>query len=351
MLEQPVAGVSYPRNINEFDTFFESEESCRTYLERLRWPNGFQCPRCSSMAGYWPLRNGTMQCRSCKYMATVTAGTLFEDTRKPLRTWFLAIWYVMSQKHGANALGLQRVLGLGSYQTAWTWLHKLRRAMVRASRDRLKGEVEIDETFLGGVEVGGSKVGNKGRGTQKKAIVVVAVERVGTAIGRIRLQRVASTTTVALHGFVREMIEPGTVVHTDGWQAYLGLDEYGYEHRPISLRGTLGSRRLVDASQIFPRVSRVTSLLKRWWLGTLQGGVQPQHIDYYLDEFTFRFNRRTSKSRGLLFFRMLQQAVATGHVEYRRIVGGNPDVRAPHAKYVPKPRKKRARKIQPESSG
>lgn len=230
-----------------------------------------------------------------------------------MRSWFQAMWYVTSQKPGGSALGLQRVLGLGSYQTAWVWLHKLRRAMLRPGRDRLRGEVEVDETYVGGPESGVS-----GRETSTKSIVVVAAQEEGNGIGRIRLRRLPDVSASSLLPFVRDAVEPGSMVHTDGWVGYNGLVANGYKHQVTNIAR---SGRL--AHELLPRVHRIASLLKRWLLGTHQGAVSDQHLDYYLDEFTFRFNRRRSRARGLLFYRLLTQAVNVDPAPYRGIVGGN----------------------------
>ena len=228
----------------------------------------------------------------------------------PLTVWFRAIWWVTSQKNGARALGLQRVLGLGSYETAWTWLHKLRRAMVRPDRDRLSGCVEIDETYLGGLEEG-----VRGRQTNNKALIVVAAQENGRGIGRIRMRRVADASAASLQPFVIDSVESDSVVHTDGWEGYSGLARRGYQHKVTVLRN---KQQL--ASELLPRVHRVVSLLKRWLMGTHQGAVSHEHLDYYLDEFTFRFNRRTSRHRGKLFYRLLQQAMAVGPTTYAQMV-------------------------------
>lgn len=248
------------------------------------------------------MQRGLYWCRSCGYQASVTAGTLFNDTHKPLRMWFEAMWYVTNQKSGVSALGLQRVLGLGSYHTAWNWLHKLRRAMVRPGRDRLTGVVEVDEIF-----VGGERSGKRGRGAEGKALVVIAAQEGDKGIGRIRMQRVADAAGESLEPAVWDMVEPGSVVRTDGWRGYNGLTELGYQHNVARKNPDLGDNLL-------PLVNRVASLLKRWILGTHQGAVQHSHLEYYLDEYTFRFNRRTSKSRGLLFYRLLSQAIDLGPV-------------------------------------
>jgi len=139
----------YPKNLMDLERSFATEDACREYLCRLRWPQGFRCPACDH-AEAWTLKGGLLKCRGCGHKASVIAGTIFEGTRKPLVLWFRAIWWVTSQENGASALGLQRILGLGSYETAWTWLHKLRRAMVRPNQDRLSGSIQVDETYIGG---------------------------------------------------------------------------------------------------------------------------------------------------------------------------------------------------------
>src|SRR5271169_6827193 len=204
----------FPRDLLEFEARFSTEEACREYLFRLRWPDGFVCPRCAGQKA-WPLRGVLLQCAGCSYQGSVTAGTIFQDTRKPLRMWFRAVWHVTSQKNGASAVSLQQVLGLGSYMTAWTWLHKLRRAMVRPGRDRLRGTVEVDETYWGSEEKGVI-----GRLTEDKAMIMVAAEADGKGIGRIRLRCVPDLTKTSLHGFIAEAIEPGSTVRTDGLNAY-----------------------------------------------------------------------------------------------------------------------------------
>jgi transposase-like protein len=226
--------------------------------------------------------------------------------------WFRAAWHITSQKNGASAVSLQQELGLGSYITAWTWLHKLRRAMVRPGRDRLRGTVEVDEAYWGGEEEDGN-----GRLTQDKALIAVAAEEDGKGIGRIRLRSIPDVTRASLHGFIAEVIEPGSTVRTDGWNAYMGLEKYVHDRQVQSHRP--------EGEHLLPRVHRVVSLLKRWLLGTHQGAISHAHLDYYLDEFTFRFNRRTSASRGKLFYRLLQQAVQVDPTPYKNIVGGKPD--------------------------
>jgi transposase-like protein len=222
---------------------------------------------------------------------------------------------VTSQKNGASAVNLQQILGLGGYLTAWTWLHKLRRAMVRPGRDPLRGRVEVDETFVGGEASGPNR---SGRHIGYKALVAIAAEENGRGIGRIRMARIPGASKAALQAFVEKAIEPSSVVHTDGLRAYGGLEAIGYKHEVSVLQGNDEDA----ATKLLPRVHRVASLLKRWLLGTHQGAVSLEHLDYYLDEFTFRFNRRTSASRGKLFYRLLQQAIEIDPAPYKSIVGG-----------------------------
>jgi transposase-like protein len=217
------------------------------------------------------------------------------------------MWQVTSQKNGISAMGLQHTLGLGGYQTAWTMLQKLRRAMVRPDRERLDGTVDVDEAYWGGQEEGVI-----GRLTHKKALILVAAEHDGKGIGRIRMAHVDDLTKTSLHGFIAQSIKPDSTVCTDGLTAYMGMK--GYTHnRQVQ-------RLAPDGEYLLPRVHRVISLLKRWLLGTHQGAIANEHLDYYLDEFTFRFNRRTSASRGKLFYRLAQQAVQIEPTTYQKLI-------------------------------
>ena len=309
----PVGGVDYPRTMQEFDEWFPNEEACVEYLRRLRWPEGFHCPNCGKDKA-WLTGRGLLRCASCQRQTSVIADTLFEGTRKPLRTWFQAMWYITSQKYGGNALGLKRVVGFGSYQTAWTWLHKMRHAMVRPGRDRLSGKVEVDETYVGGVETG-----VRGREIEKKAIVVIAVEvHEPFGFGRVRLRQVPDVSGASLVPFVCEMIEPGSEVLTDGWGGYNTLVEHNYLHS----KTVLSSSSDDPAHVLMPGVHRIAALLKRWLLGTHQGAVSSKYLDYYLDEYTFRFNRRSAQARGLLFYRLVEQAVHVEHISRNQIILG-----------------------------
>ena len=312
----PKAGQDYPTDWNEFLTWFASEEACLSYLEKLRWPAGFVCPACSCINQPYRSSRGRLVCRDCGHQCTVTAGTIFEKTRTPLRVWLAAAWYATSQKQGVNALGLQRVLGLGSYQTAWAMLHRFRAAMVRPGRERLHGKVEVDETYLAISDRQGP-ITTKGRKhNTAKTLIVIAVEMLEPkGFGRIRLQRIRDDSSASVLSFVHEVIEPGATVHTDGLASYRTLPDLGYVHERTVM---LGSD--IAAHVSMPGVHRVAALLKRWILGTHHGAVQPAHLDAYLDEFVFRFNRRSSSSRRMLFYRLLQQAVVTSPVTYGDVV-------------------------------
>ncbi|MEY4268201.1 MAG: hypothetical protein RIS90_2736 [Pseudomonadota bacterium] len=315
----PIPGKDYPQTWNEFLDWFGTEDACLTYLERLRWANGFVCPKCGSVAEAYRASRTRLMCRDCQRQSTVTSGTIFDKTRTPLRVWLAAAWYLTNQKQGVSALGLQRVLGLGSYQTAWTMLHRFRRAMVRPGRDQLKGLVEVDETY---VAISDRKrpispVGRKS--STSDVLVVMAVEILQPkGFGRIRLRRIEQDSASHVIPFVQEVVVPGAQVRTDGSAAYRSLGDLGYEHQRTVM---LGSD--VPAHVSMAGVHRVASLVKRWILGTHHGSVQPEHLDAYLDEFVFRFNRRTSSSRGMLFYRLLQQAVVTAPVTYGDVVSKN----------------------------
>lgn len=259
-------------------------------------------------------------CRGCGHQSTVTAGTIFDKTRTPLRVWLAAAWYLTNQKQGVSALGLQRVLGLGSYQTAWAMLHRFRRAMVRPDRERLKGHVEIDETYVAITDraVPISAVGRKNK--TSKVLVVIAVEILQPkGFGRIRLRLIDNDSAECVVPFVQAAVEPGAQIRTDGSATYRALNELGFDHQR---RVMLGAE--VPAHVSMAGVHRVAALLKRWILGTHHGSIQPEHLDAYLDEFVFRFNRRNSSSRGMLFYRLLQQSVVTGPVTYGNVVKKSP---------------------------
>ena len=272
----------------------------------LRWANGYRCLRCGSQS-YWKKARGLFCCRDCGYECSVKAGTLFQDTHKPLRLWFQAIWYVVNQKNGVSAIGLQKALGLGSYHTAWEWLHKLRRAMVRPGRDKLSGVVEVNETF-----VGGESPGKRGRGAEGKTLVLIAAEDTPTGIGRIRMSTVADASGDVLTRTIQQMVEEGSTIRTDGWAGYNGLTNLGYVHVPIT------NHNVKEEDEV-EQTHLVAALLKRWLIGTLHGAISHKNLPYYLDEFTFRFNRRTSRSRGQLFYQLIEQALAIDPVPVKSL--------------------------------
>jgi transposase-like protein len=299
------------RTFAEFEQRFATEGACRAYLARLRWPTGFCCPQCTT-SGSWTTTRCLLMCRRCGYQASVTAGTIFHRTRLPLQDWFRAMWWMTGQKHQLSALGLQRLLGFGSYRTAWLWLQKLRRAMVLPDWDRLGGEVEVDEMHMGNVEAGGGRWH-----LESKALVAIAAQIDGKGIGRIRLRRIPAASPSQLVTFVKHVVEPGSIVITDGWKGYAGLKQEGFKHRP----------RLINAngktvSALLPRVHRVASLLRRWLMGTHQGALSREQLDTYLEEFTFRFNRRTSRYRWKLFYGLVSQAVSIEPAPYSRLAAG-----------------------------
>lgn len=311
---QPRAGVEYPRSAGEFRAWFATDADCLDYVDWLRWPNGFVCPHCSHRGG-WLMADGRHKCGACGSRIAVTAGTLFDRRRTSLTVWFAACWMFAAQKRGISAKALQRDLGIGSYPTAWSMLHRLRSVLVRPGRDRLSGAVEVDEAFIGGHETG--LAGGRARG--KKVLVDVAVEVLDPAgFGRARMGILADASSPSLHRFITENIEPGTRVITDGWRGYRGIDSLGYIHEPRSQRAARA--RGEDPGALLPAVHRVIALAKRWILGTHQGSIGDAHLQAYLDEFVFRFNRRNSSSPGLVFFRVMELAVAHDPVRYDAIV-------------------------------
>lgn len=301
----------YPTTYGEFVSWFRDESSCFAYLLKLRWPNGVVCSRCGGDK-FWAEKSGLFQCKVCEFKTSLTANTIFQDRKKPLLKWFHAAWHITENKYGTNALSLQKVLGLGSYHTAWAWLHKFRSAMISPNREKLKGFIEVDEIFIGG-----EKSGKRGRGAEGKALVLVAVEKDETRIGRTRLVYISDASALTLNQAIKQTIEPGSVLHTDGWAGYSTpqLKKLGYEHIVVRKTPCLGDNLL-------PFANMIASLLKRWLLGTLQGGIHATHLGYYLDEFTFRFNRRKSKSRGLLFYRLLQNALDIAPRTEASFIGG-----------------------------
>jgi len=247
--------MKYPADQMEFEDMFKTEQECIDYLVSLRWPNGFECPQCGSIR-FWKKSKGRYECSDCHKETTVTNNTMFHKTTKPLLIWFHAIWWMVAQKNGVSAKGLQKVLGLGSYRTAWTWLHKFRRLMVLSGRRKLEGIVEVDEVL-----VGGKKPGKRGRGAEGKSLIAVAVEVKGRKTGRVRLEKIPDASGSSLKSFIKRNIEPTSTIITDGWPSYSELEEMGYIHKV--------QRSVVkddDDDEVLPNVHRIASLLKGGYL-------------------------------------------------------------------------------------
>jgi transposase-like protein len=306
---QPIPNVDYPATFQDFLAWFPDDEACVEYLALLRWPDGFVCPACGVADQPWLTGRGLRMCRSCGRKTSPTAGTIFHRTRSPLTTWFTAMWLVTSQKNGVSALGLQRAMGLGSYETAWAWMHKMRRAMVRPGRDLLSGQVEVDESFIGGVSPG-----RLGVSTEKVPVMIAAERAGGRKIGRIRLAVASKPNSNELVDFACAVVAPGSTIHTDGAKHLRKLADKGYTHEYIV------GMRAEDPDAVMPAVHMTATLLKRWLTGTMHYAVERHQLPYYLDEFTFRFNRRTSRKRGMLFYRLLQQAVDTDPQPLRKLL-------------------------------
>jgi transposase-like protein len=307
---RPIGGVDYPRTYQEFRAWFPDDTACVEYLGKLRWPAGFSCPRCGD-GHSWRTGDGLWMCAGCGLKTSATAGTIFHRSHTPLSTWFAAVWFVTSQKNGVSAKGLEGALGFGSYETAWAWLHKLRRAMVRPDRELLGGVVELDQSFLGGKSAG------KRGASSDKAPITIAVERDDSGrLGRVRLELADVPGGLDMIDFAGEVITPGASIHTDGARMFARLTDKGYDHHATA------GYKADDLDTVMPGPHLVSSLLKRWTAGTLHYRISRQHLPYYLDEFTFRFNRRASKARGLLFYRLLQQSVDTDPHPLKELIGG-----------------------------
>jgi transposase-like protein len=281
--------------MSDFIDQFATEDSCRQYLSDIRWAEGFKCPKCLN-AHFWKLSRGILKCKKCHRDVSVTSGTVFHNRHLPLRIWFQAIWLIVSQKNGVSALGLSKSLGIKNQKTGWNLLRIIRMGMVRTGRELLSGIVEIDEVFLGGV-----KPGKRGRGALGKVLILIAVEDKGKkGFGRIRIEIIPDASAITLRTAIKKMVEPGSKIRTEQWKGYTPTALEGYEHTVIK------KQSLELGEDPTPLVHRIASLLKRWLLGTHQGGVRHTHIRSYLDEFIFRFNRRTSEKRGKLFLRLIQ---------------------------------------------
>jgi transposase-like protein len=281
----------------ELEQMFQTEDDCIGYLFEIRYKEGFVCAACLNKT-YWKNNRGLFVCKSCNHEHSITANTIYHKSKLPLQLLFRAIWWMIAQKNGVSAKGLQKILGLGSYETAWNWLHKFRRLMNAPNRTKLSEIVEVDETYIGG-----SKPGKRGRGADGKVIVAIAVEVKEKATGRIRFGIIEDVTSRSLLNFIKDNVYKGSTIITDDWIAYKNVTKCGYKHRIES------TTKDMDKEEVLPNAHRAISLLKRWLIGTHQNYTSKDKLQYYLDEFTFRYNRRTSKSRGLLFYRIIEQSV------------------------------------------
>jgi transposase-like protein len=304
-----------PDDLPSFLARLGTDEQCRAYLVEARWPDGFRCAGCGHDRAWAHRARLIYECAACGKQHSLLAGTIFEQTKTGLARWFLAIFLVTSSKGGISAMELKRQMGFGSYQTAWSWLHKIRRAMVRPERARLGERVEADETY-----VGGPKPGKPGRGAAGKTKVAGAVETArggakGRRLGRLRLAVVPDVSARSLEDFLGQNVARPATITTDGWSGYAGLDAAGYGHEPLNLTDTWG-----DAALRLPAIHLVFGLAKRWLLGTHHGAVRQKHLPAYLDEFVFRFNRRTAKNLSHRFGRVIEHAVRIEPTTYRALV-------------------------------
>ena len=297
--------MQFPRTLVEFQDQFPDEEHCWAYLRRARWPRGFVCPRCGGRGSHFLASRRLEQCRTCRYQGSVTAGTVFHGTRVSLRIWFLGVFFLARHKKGISALQFQKDTGLGSYQTAWTLLHKLRSGLSALPAPLLEGDIEADETYIGGYRKGWN-----GRGAGKVG-VAIAVERRGRTAGCVRLAVIPAATTAVLTSFVKGTIVPqAATVHTDAWAAYRALTKMGIDHRPR--KGGHG-RHVEDG---LPWAHTVFGNLKTWLRGAYHG-VSPKHLQRYLNEFQFRFNQRWHEAD--LFSPVLHAAIAADPFPYRHL--------------------------------
>jgi len=308
-----IISEDFPKNEAEFDKRFSSEQKCFEYLFKLRWPNGFVCRKCSQEE-YWHSARGLYICKKCEHQHSLIAGTILQNSKKPIASWFKAMWWFTTRKSGVNAVNLKDLLGLGSYETAWSWLQKLRSCTIRQGREKLTGKVEADEFYIGGQSSGGKP----GRGAEHKCPVAIAVEKKGRKLGRIRLEVIDDCSQDSLNEFITNHVEKQSTVVTDGWSGYGSLDAKGYDHDQVL------QKEAQDKASILPGVHLVVSLLKRLILGTFQGRFDSKHLQRYLDEFVFRFNRRSVTFVGKKFMRIAEQAMLTDPLPYRLIINGAP---------------------------
>lgn len=282
-----MARPPFPTTLREFQQKFATEEACQQYLAACRWPDGFVCPRCGKRHAYELVRLRRWECASCGHQVSLTAGTILHNTKTPLTVWFWAAYLMTTDKRGVSALLFQRQLALRRYETAWMILHKFRRAMVNVTREPLQGEIEVDDTWVGGTQAGlrGSRQ-LKGR---KAALVLAAVEKRGHGSGRARMEVIPDFKSTTLIDFLKRNVAPGTKVCTDGLKSFTGLQEAGFKHVPRSQPLRIDLRK--GAESVVPVADRAIGNLQQWLIGTYHG-VSREQLQVYLDEFVFRHNRR-----------------------------------------------------------
>ena len=305
----------FPRNVREFQRQFGSEEACQQYLAACRWPEGFRCPRCDHQRAYAIVTPRRWECAACRHQVSLTAGTILHNTKTPRTLWFWAAYLMTTDKRGVSALLLQRQLGLRRYETAWMMLHKLRRAMVNAARKPLHGEVEIDDTWIGGPQPGIK--GSRQLKDRRAVPVLAAVERRDDRSGRIRMVVLPNFTAMTITAILKEHIAPGSTVYTDGLKGFTGLQAAGYRH--IALKQPVRSALRKGASSVVPLADRAIGNLQHWLIGTYHG-VSRAQLQVYLDEFVFRHNRR--KQPMAAFQTLLGLGTGRTPTPYRRIRGG-----------------------------
>lgn len=297
----------FPKSEIEFDQRFSKISECYDYLFKMKWPEGFVCAQCSHEA-YWMSSKNIVICSRCEHNYSLTAGTIMDSSKKPITYWFKAMWWFTSRKSGVNAVNLQDLLGFGSYRTAWYWLQKLRRCTIRKDREKLSGTIEVDEFYIGG-----QKPGKRGRGSENKTAVAIAVEKEGKRLGRVRLTVIPDCSSGSLKPFIHSNVASGSCVITDGWNGYVSLEESKYNHKKVF------KNKAKDKESVLPGAHLVISLVKRLIRGTHQGRFAPDRLQNYLDEYTFRFNRRKSKNIGKKFMRIIQQVSVSSKVTWKQI--------------------------------
>jgi transposase-like protein len=287
----------YPKNQIEFESSFRTDAQCLEYLYNLKFEDGFICNKCDNKE-YWVNLRQVLVCKKCRQETSITSGTIFHRSKIPIHLLFRVLWFIVVQKTGVSALSVQKILGLKRYETVWTWLHKFRGIMILPNRERLSGTIEIDETFVGGI-----KKGKRGRGADGKEIVIIAIELVGKHTGRVRVEVIKNASRICINEFIKNNVELGSTIVTDGWKGYVDVERMKYKHK-------IETKTIVaNEENLTPNVHRIASLLKRWLLGTHQNFTSSDYLKYYLDEYTFRYNRRKANSRGLLFYILLKQAI------------------------------------------